>query len=479
LRVLALDVADKRLRELGQAGRPSFVLKKEWEGAKRDVELESRVCNPLLNKRARELHEAYLLARMREHASPALRREIVKSLVADFRSAVKANPNPAFRGMLVYTPDSNGWPDVSIFGQFKYEKKVRNPEWLRLENIVSLRRPPPEYVTVTGDGSMLLLRIDWKSSEASNEPRPYQKSDVERFLDKVGTVSEIVLDVATLGEFLALRYGLRQGVRWGARGIARGTAGEFAAMEGEAALARAALERRVAESGIGAEAEAVSGSAKGAEAARAGERAAAVESASGTRALDDAVVAAEALDKAAAPAQLYGKYKVGPAFRTREEAIANLPHGEAHLAQVVHTDAKGNILKTWWEVSESGLPAQVGHTEQKALVRVRLKRGETLEVRGWHPPCPYGAGCHNVMEHTAIKSGGTIVYTGVLNGKIVERVYLGRQGHIPNPGSARPSLREGCSPAPLRLERLWTNRGVPPQGRLISSSLVDRRASSV
>jgi hypothetical protein len=156
--------------------------------------------------------------------------------------------------------------------------------------------------------------------------------------------------------------------------------------------------------------------------------------ASGPLPLDRDVSAAEAAGKAAAPPQLWGRYRVGPAYASREEAIANLPHSESHLAHVTYKDAKGKIIATWWEASEkgTGLPDQVGHTEQKALVRVNLQPGETLEIRGFHPPCQFDSGCHMNMEDTAIQTGANIMYTGVSrNGNLVEFVYQGGEGHLP------------------------------------------------
>jgi hypothetical protein len=146
--------------------------------------------------------------------------------------------------------------------------------------------------------------------------------------------------------------------------------------------------------------------------------------------IDKHIEADEAYGRASAPDQLYGQFKVGPAYATREQAIANLPHDGAHLAQVTHS-RDGRVISTWWEVSETGQPAQVGHTEQKALVRVDLQRGDQLVIRGYHPPCAFHTGCQMVMAHIATKTGAEIRYTGVSSlGNITEWLYLGRQGHI-------------------------------------------------
>jgi hypothetical protein len=131
------------------------------------------------------------------------------------------------------------------------------------------------------------------------------------------------------------------------------------------------------------------------------------------------------------PLQIRGEFKVGPAYGSLDEALAALPHPEAHLAEVVHKDASGRVIGQWWEVSERGLPARTGCTEQKALTRVQLTDGETLEIRGWHAPCPYRHGCHTIMEDEAVTTGADIFYFGVRNGKMVERVYRGGEGYIP------------------------------------------------
>ncbi len=54
----------------------------------------------------------------------------------------------------------------------------------------------------------------------------------------------------------------------------------------------------------------------------------------------------------------------------------------------------------------------------------------TLEIRGWHPPCPYKSGCSLIMEDTAITTKANIYYFGVQNGKMVERVFLGGEGYM-------------------------------------------------
>jgi hypothetical protein len=141
------------------------------------------------------------------------------------------------------------------------------------------------------------------------------------------------------------------------------------------------------------------------------------------------------------PKQIYGKDSIGPAYSSFAEAIEALPHAEAHIVEVVHTDTEGNVRK-WWEVSESGLSAQAGHTEQKALARVELQPGETLTILGWHPPCGYSTGCHMVMEDMAIRTGADITYIGVSpTGEMMEREYFGGEGHIPKEREQKPRKR--------------------------------------
>ncbi len=111
-----------------------------------------------------------------------------------------------------------------------------------------------------------------------------------------------------------------------------------------------------------------------------------------------------------APAQLSGTVSVGPAYRTFEEAFANKPHPGAHIAEVVLHDAEGTELARWWEVSESTGVGRTGDTEQKALVRVRLRPGQVLEIHGWFAPCTISRGCDFAMQIVAETSGAEIVY---------------------------------------------------------------------
>jgi hypothetical protein len=87
------------------------------------------------------------------------------------------------------------------------------------------------------------------------------------------------------------------------------------------------------------------------------------------------------------------------------------------VAEVIHYDAKGNVIRNWWEVSETGLKmpngaaiGRYGDTEQKALLRVALKPGETLEIRGSWSPCTTGLCCDSAMQAVSIDSDATIIY---------------------------------------------------------------------
>jgi hypothetical protein len=103
------------------------------------------------------------------------------------------------------------------------------------------------------------------------------------------------------------------------------------------------------------------------------------------------------------PRQLWGT-KVGPAYSSFEEAFGT----GNHIMEVI-VRQHGKEIARWWEASEGTVEAG-GHTEQKALSRVALDPSVELELRGWHPPCPYGSGCMNTMTHVANTTGGRIIY---------------------------------------------------------------------
>lgn len=120
--------------------------------------------------------------------------------------------------------------------------------------------------------------------------------------------------------------------------------------------------------------------------------------------------------KTGVPKQTSGTVKVGPAYATFEEAFANKAHADAHIAEVILRDPKKKVIADWWEVSESlskqGVHGvgRAGDTEQKALVRVRLQPGQTLEIRGAWTPCTVKGGCDVAMQDNALESGAAIIY---------------------------------------------------------------------
>jgi hypothetical protein len=89
------------------------------------------------------------------------------------------------------------------------------------------------------------------------------------------------------------------------------------------------------------------------------------------------------------------KTLIGPAFKTETDAIASDPM--RHTAQIFSHDVDGKVIFDWWEASQSGLPDRLGHTEQKALLRMHLRRGLYVLMQGTYPCCPYGSGCMNAL----------------------------------------------------------------------------------
>jgi hypothetical protein len=106
------------------------------------------------------------------------------------------------------------------------------------------------------------------------------------------------------------------------------------------------------------------------------------------------------------PLQLFGP-KVGPAFATAAEAEAQ---GE-HVVEVVLRRKTGEEIARWFEASETGQEF-AGHTEQKALTRIRLSADVEVEFRSikGYPPCPYGGGCMNTLRGMAELTGTDITY---------------------------------------------------------------------
>jgi hypothetical protein len=123
------------------------------------------------------------------------------------------------------------------------------------------------------------------------------------------------------------------------------------------------------------------------------------------------------------PVQLSGTAEVGPAYRTFEDAFRNKAHAGCHIAEVILYDRSRTELARWWEVSQSlGMKGvgRAGDTEQKALVRVNLKPGYLLEIRGAYNPCPVRSGCDLAMQVVASTSKAEIIY----------RTYSGKMGMV-------------------------------------------------
>ena len=97
---------------------------------------------------------------------------------------------------------------------------------------------------------------------------------------------------------------------------------------------------------------------------------------------------------------------MGPAYPSFEAARAS-GQGSHIIEVIVHQ--RGKEVAQWWEVSEGTVAAGM-HTEQKALSRIALDSSVEVELRGWYPPCPYGSGCMNTMQHVANTTGARIVY---------------------------------------------------------------------
>jgi hypothetical protein len=112
---------------------------------------------------------------------------------------------------------------------------------------------------------------------------------------------------------------------------------------------------------------------------------------------------------------------IGPPFETFEaaEAEANRlfalyqtlkrkPRNPPHVLAVFVKDDKGKIVDRWFEVSERA--GMLGHTEQKALSRINLQPGMTVEFIGHYSPCSLPGGCSRAMSEAALRSHVHIRY---------------------------------------------------------------------
>jgi hypothetical protein len=107
------------------------------------------------------------------------------------------------------------------------------------------------------------------------------------------------------------------------------------------------------------------------------------------------------------PRQIAGPAKIGPAFKTAKEAEAA---GE-HALEVVVKDRRGNVVARWYEASEKGNEFY-GHTEQKALNRIRLSPGLQIEFEGRLQPCAYHetSSCFKALDTVSAVYGVDIHY---------------------------------------------------------------------
>lgn len=126
------------------------------------------------------------------------------------------------------------------------------------------------------------------------------------------------------------------------------------------------------------------------------------------------------------PIQLRGP-KVGPAFRTFEEAFEAAAGDETHIMEVILRE-NGKEIANWWEISETGL-GKLGDTEQKFLSRVAPRPGVEVELRGWAQPCNLPGGCHLALDQATIETGADIMYRRLSPNEGITW-YLGFEGWI-------------------------------------------------
>jgi RHS repeat-associated protein len=119
-----------------------------------------------------------------------------------------------------------------------------------------------------------------------------------------------------------------------------------------------------------------------------------------------------------------GPRRIGPAYASLKEIEAAMQAGEvhnnAHVLGVFVRNPNGTIIARWYEVSELNVGVEgarlLGHTEQKALVRIsamRLQPGSTIEFVGSIQPCNLSQGCSGVMANFARQHGIDIRYRHV------------------------------------------------------------------
>jgi hypothetical protein len=125
------------------------------------------------------------------------------------------------------------------------------------------------------------------------------------------------------------------------------------------------------------------------------------------------------------PTQIHNlDVEMGPPFASRPDALPG-----QNVAEVTVSDSDGNVIGHWWEVSEEGL-GQLGHTEQKALSRINLEPGMTIEFTAdaAPSPCTYPpSSCHGGLDVIASTNNVDIIY----NGPQGTTYYEGGVGHVP------------------------------------------------
>ena len=137
-----------------------------------------------------------------------------------------------------------------------------------------------------------------------------------------------------------------------------------------------------------------------------------------------------ALDANRLPKQVWrnNEFTIGPAFKTEADAVAS--DSMRHTAQIFIHDVDGNVIFDWWEASQSGLPERLGHTEQKALLRMRLRRGLYVLIQGTYPCCPYGSGCMNALADLAELHNCMFDYRAAMGGAIYHFQRVGRRSSV-------------------------------------------------
>lgn len=117
---------------------------------------------------------------------------------------------------------------------------------------------------------------------------------------------------------------------------------------------------------------------------------------------------------------------IGPAYSTFEAAEAaaaqtpTSPGKKPHVLGVLVYDKSGKKVGEWYEISESG-SGMGGHTEQKALSRMKLEEGMSVEFVGHYSPCNLNSGCSSAMSTAAknnkvdiryrhVRENGTTIY---------------------------------------------------------------------